>query len=257
VRELIYIGDRKVAWREAPDPLLQEPTDAIVRPVAATTCDVDKMIIAGKSPVPPPFAVGHECVAEVVDVADGVTHVEPGDLVVVPWHIACGRCERCDTGLFAHCLTVPYMAMYGAPIGGEWGGLFSDLVRVPWADAMLVPLPAGLDPVAMASASDNWSLAAVRRRVMRLEPRATRAGIVWSLPPTGPRNVRGLGTRTPARWARIVGSVPNRVPKTALSSWLPKRRKSRCYAGSSMARPGLEPGHHDFQSWIAISLTAV
>jgi threonine dehydrogenase-like Zn-dependent dehydrogenase len=159
MRELIYIGDRKVAWREAPDPALQERSDAIVRPVAATTCDVDKMIIAGKAPVPPPFAIGHECVGEVVDVADGVTHVQLGDLVVVPWHIACGRCDRCHDGLFAHCRTVPYMAMFGAPIGGEWGGLFSDLVRVPWADAMLVPLPPGLDPIAMASASDNWSLA--------------------------------------------------------------------------------------------------
>ena len=49
--------------------------------------------------------------------------------------------------------------MFGAPIGGEWGGLFSDLARVPYADAMLVPLPPGLDPIAMASASDNWSLA--------------------------------------------------------------------------------------------------
>lgn len=47
----------------------------------------------------------------------------------------------------------------GAPVDGTWGGLFSDLVRVPWADAMLVPLPAGLDPVAMAAASDNWSRA--------------------------------------------------------------------------------------------------
>jgi alcohol dehydrogenase len=62
-------------------------------------------------------------------------------------------------GLFAHCRTVRYMAMFGAPIGGDWGGLFSDVVRVPYADAMLVPLPPGLDPVAMASASDNWSLA--------------------------------------------------------------------------------------------------
>jgi alcohol dehydrogenase len=51
------------------------------------------------------------------------------------------------------------MAMFGAPIGGSWGGLFSDLVRVPYADAMLVALPPGLDPVAMASASDNYSLA--------------------------------------------------------------------------------------------------
>lgn len=159
MRELTYIGDRKVAWREVPDPVLHERTDAIVRPVAATTCDVDKMIIAGKSPVPPPFAIGHECIAEVVDVGDGVTHVQPGDLVVVPWHIACGRCDRCAKGLHAHCTEVPYMAMYGAPIGGDWGGLFSDLVRVPWADAMLVALPADLDAVAMASASDNWSLA--------------------------------------------------------------------------------------------------
>jgi alcohol dehydrogenase len=51
------------------------------------------------------------------------------------------------------------MAMFGTPIGGSWGGLFSDLVRVPYADAMLVALPSGLDPVAMAAASDNYSLA--------------------------------------------------------------------------------------------------
>ena len=159
MRELIYIGGRKLAWREAADPALQDRTDAIVRPVAATTCDVDKMIIAGRSPLPPPLAIGHECVAEVTDVGHGVTHVQPRDLVVVPWHIACGRCDRCHDGLFAHCRTVPYMSMFGAPIGGEWGGLFSDLVRVPWADTMLVPLPPGLDPIAMASASDNWSLA--------------------------------------------------------------------------------------------------
>jgi alcohol dehydrogenase len=51
------------------------------------------------------------------------------------------------------------MAMFGTPLGGNWGGLFSDLVRIPYADTMLVPLPAGLDPVAMAAASDNYSLA--------------------------------------------------------------------------------------------------
>jgi len=97
-------------------------------------------------------------VARVVETGDIVTTVSPGDLVVVPWSINCGTCDSCRTGLTAHCTAVPHMAMYGAPIGGSWGGLFSDLVRVPYADAMLVPLPDGLDPVAMASASDNWSL---------------------------------------------------------------------------------------------------
>jgi threonine dehydrogenase-like Zn-dependent dehydrogenase len=159
MRELTYVGENRVEWRERPDPQLESRVDAIVRPVAATTCDVDRAIILGRAPAEPPFAIGHECVAEVVETGAGITHVEPGDLVVVPWHIACGRCDRCHAGLFAHCRTVPYMAMFGAPIGGQWGGLFSDLVRVPYADAMLVALPPGLDPVAMASASDNWSLA--------------------------------------------------------------------------------------------------
>lgn len=130
-----------------------------MRPVAATTRDVDRAIILGRAPVPPPYAIGHECVGEIIAIGAGVSHVQPGDLVVVPWHICCGRCDRCHQRLTAHCRTVPYMAMFGAPIGGEWGGLFSDLVRVPYADAMLVPRPPGLDPVAMASASDNFSLA--------------------------------------------------------------------------------------------------
>jgi threonine dehydrogenase-like Zn-dependent dehydrogenase len=158
VRELTYVARRVVEWREVPDPKLESERDAIVAPVAATSCDVDSAILAGHGPIPPPFAIGHECVARVVEVGDVISHVSPGELVVVPWAISCGGCDRCRAGLPTHCTSVPHMAMFGAPIGGAWGGLFSDLVRVPWADAMLVPLPSGSDPVAMASASDNWSL---------------------------------------------------------------------------------------------------
>lgn len=146
MRELIYAGKGKLEWRERPEPRLEAPTDALVRPVAATTCDLDKLIIGGRVPLDPPFAIGHECIGEVVEAGDGVGQARTGELVVVPWHIACGRCDRCRAGLTAHCRSVPPMAMFGAPIGGEWGGLFSDLVRVPWADAMLLPLPPGLDP---------------------------------------------------------------------------------------------------------------
>jgi alcohol dehydrogenase len=155
----MYVGNEKVEWRETPDPELSHSTDAIVRPVAATTCDLDEVIIKGRSPLKPPFAIGHECVAQVVSIGEDVDHVVPGDLVIVPWHIACGRCDRCEAGLFAHCTEVPYLAMFGAPIGGDWGGLFSDLVKIPYADKMLVPLPDGLDPIAMAAASDNYPLA--------------------------------------------------------------------------------------------------
>lgn len=159
MRALIYIGEGRVEWQDRPDPQIQERLDAVVRPVAATTCDLDGLILRGQTPLGPGFAIGHECIAEVVETGDGVTHVVPGDLVVVPWHVACGRCDRCRRGLFVHCRTVPYAAMFGVPLGGDYGGLFSDLVRVPYADAMLVPLRAGLDPIALASAGDNWSLA--------------------------------------------------------------------------------------------------
>ncbi|MFD8653385.1 zinc-dependent alcohol dehydrogenase [Streptomyces mirabilis] len=158
MRELTYIARNSVEWREAPDPKLRSDQEAIIAPVAATSCDVDTAILAGHGFLDPPFALGHECVARVIETGDAVTAAAPGDLVVVPWSINCGTCGHCRTGLTAHCTSVPHMAMYGAPIGGGWGGLFSDLVHVPYADAMLVPLPAALDPVAMASASDNWSL---------------------------------------------------------------------------------------------------
>ncbi|MFH0178004.1 zinc-binding dehydrogenase [Streptomyces cacaoi] len=158
MRELTYVARNTVEWRAAPDPKLRSDQEAIVAPVAATSCDVDTAILAGHGFIEPPFALGHECVARVVETGDAVTAVVPGDLVVVPWSLNCGACNHCRSGLTAHCTAVPHMAMYGAPIGGSWGGLFSDLVRVPWADAMLVRLPAGLDPVVMASASDNWSL---------------------------------------------------------------------------------------------------
>ena len=72
----------------------------------------------------------------------------PGDRVIVPFQVSCGACELCRRGLTASCATAGAGAAYGmAPIARrEWGGALSDCVRVPYADAMLVALPAGLDP---------------------------------------------------------------------------------------------------------------
>lgn len=117
MRELTFVGKRKVEWRERPDPTVQSRLHAVVKPVASTTCDVDKQVLAGHGPIEPPFAIGHERVAEVVDLGDGVTHIAPGDLVVIPWSISCRRCDRCHAGLFSSCRSVPHMAMSGTPIG--------------------------------------------------------------------------------------------------------------------------------------------
>jgi alcohol dehydrogenase len=158
MRQLTYAQARRLEWRDAPEPPLTSDRAALVRPRAVATCDLDWLIVNGGSPFPPPFPLGHECVAEVVDVGDDVTSVRPGQLVSVPFQISCGECTPCRRGRSGNCASVPFMSTYGfGPAVERWGGFLSDLVCVPYADHMLVPVPEGLDPTAVASASDNIS----------------------------------------------------------------------------------------------------
>jgi threonine dehydrogenase-like Zn-dependent dehydrogenase len=156
MRSLVYVEPGVVEWREAPSPRIQGDHEAIVTPVAASRCDFDNEIVRGASPLRGPFAIGHEAVARVVEAGDAVRSVEPGDLAVVVWHVACGECGRCRRGLPAHCERTPPGSSYG--VGGPWGGLFDDLVRVPYADAMLTPVPDGVDPVELTAAGDGLGL---------------------------------------------------------------------------------------------------
>lgn len=155
VRELTVVAPGKLQWLEKPAPRIENASEALVRPIAACNCDLDRRLIAATTPFKPPFAIGHECVAEVLEVGPAVTSVRRGDLVSVPWKIACGACAQCLAGRSIACTAVRKYAAYGVPAGGHWGGLFSECVRVPFADAMLVKVPAGVDPVAAAAVSDN------------------------------------------------------------------------------------------------------
>jgi alcohol dehydrogenase len=156
MRQLTFVQPNVVEWREVADPVLHADGEALVRPMAVANCDLDRLIISGRFPVPGPFALGHEFIADVVDIGDAVTTVVPGDAVVVPFQVSCGACYRCAAGLTGSCRTVKRGSSYGlGPLGrGEWGGALSDIVRVPYANAMLVPL-GNVDPLALASASDN------------------------------------------------------------------------------------------------------
>ena len=155
MRELNFIEKGKLEWREADEPKLEGDGEALVRPLAVATCDLDLLLVRGLAPAEEPFPFGHECVAEVTEVGDGVEGFEPGDRVSVPFQISCGECDTCRRGHTGNCERVERMAMYGLPMGANYGGFLSDSTRVPFADAMLVKVPDGVESESVASMSDN------------------------------------------------------------------------------------------------------
>jgi threonine dehydrogenase-like Zn-dependent dehydrogenase len=182
VRELAFIRSGSLAWRDRGAPILRDPGDAIVRPFIAARCDGDTVpihrpvsrlmqagiavraidpvvgCICGRVPFRGPFAIGHECVAQVLAVGSGVQRVRVGQTVVVPWAVSCGTCEPCRRGLTSKCATTTSttLAAYGfGPASGPWGGMVADELRVPFADHMLVAVPADVPPLRVAAASDN------------------------------------------------------------------------------------------------------
>lgn len=156
MRQLTFLGPGAFEWQDVQAPRLAEDTDALVRPLAVARCDLDLYIAVGVVNYPGPFAFGHETIAEVVE-AGMQAGVAPGDRVVVPFQLSCGRCATCLRGHTNSCEAYPFGAAYGLkPTSGtEFGGALSDLLHVPFADHMLVKLPAGVDPIAAASVSDN------------------------------------------------------------------------------------------------------
>lgn len=157
MRQLTFEDAGRYIWRDVPEPELGAPEQAVVRPLMVACCDLDIAVANGQAPLPPGYAVGHEGLAEVVAVGDAVGTVRPGDWVVVPFQISCGSCSACRRGVTGSCGSVPLMAMYGlGPLAGlNGGGFMSDEVLVPYADAMLLPVPDGVQPDAIASLSDN------------------------------------------------------------------------------------------------------
>ncbi|MEJ1179749.1 MULTISPECIES: zinc-dependent alcohol dehydrogenase [unclassified Pseudarthrobacter] len=183
MRELNFISTGKLEWIERIDPRLITGDDAIVRPIVVGRCDGDTLPIhhrvsrglqaglkagvidpvvgniCGPVPFQGPFAIGHEAIAEVVETGPYVRNLNVGDKVVVPWSVSCGRCAMCKRGLTSKCTVARdgrAIAAYGfGPACGPYGGMVADLIRVPFAEHMLVPLPDGLDPLRVAAASDN------------------------------------------------------------------------------------------------------
>jgi len=178
MKQLFLLGKGKLEWREVTPPRIEGAHEALVRPFAVAKCDLDHAMLAnhidlklkvgrwlgivdpdverhygGLFEAPLPF--GHECVAEVMEVGESVRGVRVGDVVAVPFQISCGSCSECTVGHTAVCTGVPSVAVYGFGRHKQYGGAMCDLLKVPFADGMLVPLDAGADATHLASLGDN------------------------------------------------------------------------------------------------------
>ena len=160
MQQLTFVQANHLEWREVPAPKINNPGQAIVKPLAVTRCDLDLYIASGIIPMKnEPFAFGHEIAGEVIEVGDDVAGFSPGDRVIVPFQINCGTCKNCRLGLTNGCTSVPPFSAYGLAqsSGKDWGGGLSDYVLVPYADAMLVKVPDTVPLTIAAAISDNAS----------------------------------------------------------------------------------------------------
>jgi alcohol dehydrogenase len=157
MRQLTCSAPNTITWQDVPEPRLRGDGEALVRPLAVARCDIDLFLSSGLFPMRGPFALGHECVAEILELGDAVQGLEIGQRVVVSFQLSCGGCGSCAAGHTANCDQYPVLSDYGMqPLSGtEYGGMLVDVARVPHAQAMLAPVAPGLDPVALGSVSDN------------------------------------------------------------------------------------------------------
>ncbi|WP_141844096.1 zinc-dependent alcohol dehydrogenase [Humibacillus xanthopallidus] len=142
MRALTWHGIEDVRVTEVPDPVIEQTTDAVVRVTSTAICGSDLHLYATLAPyLQPGDVLGHEFMGIVEEVGSDVATLQPGDRVVVPFNISCGRCWMCQRGLFAQCETTQnvdqgkgaslfgYTSLYGSVPGGQ-----AERVRVPHAD---------------------------------------------------------------------------------------------------------------------------
>ncbi len=149
MKAVTYHGRRDVRVNQVSDPAISEPTDAIVRITSTAICGSDLHLYEVLGPfIDEGDILGHEPMGIVEEVGAEVSHIKPGDRVVIPFNISCGHCYMCDQQLFAQCETTQvreldkgaslfgYTKLYGQVPGGQ-----AEFLRVPQAHFGPIKVP--------------------------------------------------------------------------------------------------------------------
>ncbi len=147
---VVYLGPGKVEVQSIDYPKLQNPAGkkidhgVILKIVTTNICGSDQHMVRGRTTAPAGLVLGHEITGEVIEKGSDVEFLNVGDLVTVPFNIACGRCRNCREGKTGICLTVNPArpgAAYGYVDMGGWVGGQAEYVLVPYADFNLIKFP--------------------------------------------------------------------------------------------------------------------
>ncbi|MDB5941246.1 MAG: alcohol dehydrogenase [Ramlibacter sp.] len=146
---LVYQGPGLKKLDDRAKPVIQAPTDAVVRITRTTICGTDLHILKGDvASCKPGTVLGHEGVGIIDSVGAGVTAFKPGDRVLISCISSCGRCIPCRERMYSHCTTGGWI------LGNTIDGTQAEFVRTPYADTSLYPIPAGADEEALVMLSD-------------------------------------------------------------------------------------------------------
>ena len=144
MKALVYHGPNHKSWDDVPDPQLIDATDAVVQVDTTTICGTDLHILKGDVPaVTEGRILGHEGVGTVVQIGSSVRNHVVGDRVIISCVSACGTCTYCRSANPSHCLAEEGASGIGWILGHLIDGTQAEMVRIPFADNSLYPLPDG------------------------------------------------------------------------------------------------------------------
>ncbi|MGS2741026.1 zinc-dependent alcohol dehydrogenase family protein [Sinomicrobium sp. M5D2P17] len=140
MKALVYYGEHNIALEERPKPVIQKPTDVIVKVLKTTICGTDLGIYKGKNPeIESGRILGHEGIGIIEETGSSVSQFKKGDKVLISCITSCGSCEYCKKQMYAHCKDGGWI------LGYMIDGVQAEYVRIPHADNSLHRIPETID----------------------------------------------------------------------------------------------------------------